>query len=150
MSKLAIGDQAPDFSGLDQHGKTISKLDFAGKKLVIYFYPKDDTPGCTAQACNLRDNYDGLKEAGYEILGVSIDSEKSHTKFVTKYDLPFSLLADTEKTMVSDYGVWVEKSMYGKKYMGTSRVTFVLDASGKIEKIVDKVETKEHTKQILG
>ena len=150
MSKLEIGDLAPDFSGVDQNGKEISKADFAGKKLVIYFYPKDDTPGCTAQACNLRDNYGDLQKAGYQILGVSTDGEKSHDKFVKKYELPFPLLADTDKKMVESYGVWVEKSMYGKKYMGTSRVTFVIDADGKIEKIIEKVDTKDHTNQILS
>lgn len=150
MSKLEIGDLAPDFSGVDQNGKEISKADFAGKKLVIYFYPKDDTPGCTAQACNLRDNYGDLQKAGYQILGVSTDGEKSHDKFVKKYELPFPLLADNDKKMVESYGVWVEKSMYGKKYMGTSRVTFVIDADGKIEKIIEKVDTKDHTNQILS
>ncbi len=150
MSKLEIGDLAPDFSGVDQNGKEISKADFAGKKLVIYFYPKDDTPGCTAQACNLRDNYGALQKAGYQILGVSTDGEKSHDKFVKKYELPFPLLADIDKKMVESYGVWVEKSMYGKKYMGTSRVTFVIDADGKIEKIIEKVDTKDHTSQILS
>lgn len=150
MSKLEIGDLAPDFSGVDQNGKEISKADFAGKKLVIYFYPKDDTPGCTAQACNLRDNYGDLQKAGYQILGVSTDGEKSHDKFVKKYELPFPLFADTDKKMVESYGVWVEKSMYGKKYMGTSRVTFVIDADGKIEKIIEKVDTKDHTNQILS
>ncbi len=150
MSKLEIGDLAPDFSGVDQNGKEISKADFAGKKLVIYFYPKDDTPGCTAQACNLRDNYGALQKAGYQILGVSTDGEKSHDKFVKKYELPFPLLADIDKKIVESYGVWVEKSMYGKKYMGTSRVTFVIDADGKIEKIIEKVDTKDHTSQILS
>lgn len=140
---------APAINGVDQHGATIALADFKGKKVVLYFYPKDDTPGCTAQACNLRDNYAAIKAAGFEILGVSIDSEKAHQKFITKYDLPFSLIADTDKKVVEDYGVWVEKSMYGKKYMGTARVTFVIDKQGIISKIIEKVDTKNHTAQIL-
>lgn len=149
MSKLTEGMAAPAINGVDQHGATIALADFKGKKVVLYFYPKDDTPGCTAQACNLRDNYAAIKAAGFEILGVSIDSEKAHQKFITKYDLPFSLIADTDKKVVEDYGLWVEKSMYGKKYMGTARVTFVIDEQGKITKIIEKVDTKNHTAQIL-
>lgn len=149
MSKLNIGDKAPDFKGIDQDGKTVSLKDFKGKKLVLYFYPKDDTPGCTAEACNLRDNYSVLKKKGYEIVGVSADSEKSHKKFADKYELPFSLIADTEKEILQAYDAWGEKSMYGKKYMGILRKTYVIDEKGKIEKIFDKVDTKNHTEQIL-
>ena len=150
MSHLKVGDKAPEIKGKDQHGKEVSLSDFKGKKLVLYFYPKDDTPGCTAEACNLRDNYDAIKKAGYEILGVSPDDEKKHTKFITKFELPFSLLADTEKATSEAYGVWIEKSMYGRKYMGVNRMTFIIDEKGKIEKIIEKVDTKDHTKQILG
>lgn len=150
MSTLKAGDKAPALSGTDQHGNPVSLADFKGKKLVLYFYPKDDTPGCTAEACNLRDNYAAIKKAGYEILGVSVDDAKKHTKFITKYELPFSLLADTEKKTVEDYGVWVEKSMYGRKYMGVNRMTFIIDENGVIERIIEKVDTKDHSSQILG
>ena len=150
MSTLKPGDKAPDFSALNQDGKTIKLSDYKGKKVVLYFYPKDDTSGCTAEACNLRDNYSDLKAKGYEVVGVSIDPVKSHDKFVKKYDLPFTLLADTEKKIVEDYGVWAEKSMYGRRYMGTVRTTFLIDEKGKIEKIIDKVDTKEHAKQIVS
>ena len=148
--KLKEGDKAPDFSVNDQDGKKVSLSDFSGKKVVLFFYPKDNTPGCTAEACNLRDNYDALRTAGYEILGVSSDNEKSHQKFIEKQNLPFTLLADTEKDIHEKYGTWVEKSMYGRKYMGTARVTFLIDEKGTIEKIIEKVKTKEHTSQILG
>jgi peroxiredoxin Q/BCP len=147
---LKPGDPAPELHGVDQDGKPVRLADYKGKKLVLYFYPKDDTPGCTAEACNLRDNYEALKKAGYEILGVSVDSEKSHQKFISKYQLPFRLLADVEKKTVEAYGVWVEKSMYGKKYFGTARTTFIINENGLIERIIDKVDTKNHTKQILG
>jgi len=150
MSHLKVGDQAPEIKGKDQHGQEVSLSDFKGKKLVLYFYPKDDTPGCTAEACNLRDNYDAIQKAGYQILGVSPDDEKKHTKFITKFELPFSLLVDTEKATSEAYGVWIEKSMYGRKYMGVNRMTFIIDEKGKIEKIIDKVDTKDHTKQILA
>lgn len=150
MSHLKVGDKAPAISGTDQHGNKISLSDFKGKKLVLYFYPKDDTPGCTAEACNLRDNYAAIKNAGYEILGVSPDDAKKHTKFITKFDLPFSLLADTEKATAEAYGVWIEKSMYGRKYMGVNRMTFIIDEKGNIEKIIEKVKTDDHTAQILG
>ncbi len=149
MSTLKPGDKAPDFTAENQDGKTVKLSDFKGKKVVLYFYPKDDTSGCTAEACNLRDNYSDLKAKGYEVVGVSIDSVKSHDKFVKKYDLPFTLLADTDKKIVEDYGVWAEKSMYGRKYMGTVRTTFLIDEKGKIEKIIDKVDTKNHTEQII-
>jgi peroxiredoxin Q/BCP len=147
--KLQAGDLAPDFSVNDQHGKQIKLSDFKGKKVVLYFYPKDSTPGCTAEACNLRDNHHSLQKAGYEVLGVSKDSEKSHQKFIDKYELPFTLLADEEKEIHEKYGTWVEKSMYGRKYMGTARVTFLIDEEGKIEEIIEKVKTKDHTAQIL-
>ncbi len=146
---LKPGDTAPDFETRDQAGKPVHLSDYRGKKVVLYFYPKDDTSGCTAQACDLRDNYADLKQAGYEVLGVSIDGEKSHQKFITKYDLPFTLLADTDKQIVEAYGVWVEKSMYGRKYMGTARTTFLIDENGVITDIIDKVDTKKHTEQIL-
>jgi thioredoxin-dependent peroxiredoxin len=146
---LKIGDKAPDFESKDQDGKTIKLSDFKGKKVVLYFYPKDDTPGCTAQACNLRDNEMALKKAGYQVVGVSSDPEKSHKKFIEKFNLPFPLVADTEKTINEAYGVWVEKSMYGRKYMGTARTTFIIDENGIIADIIDKVDTKEHTSQIL-
>lgn len=147
---LNVGDKAPTFEVNDQDGNSVKLSDFAGKKIVIYFYPKDDTPGCTAQACNLRDNYDSLLKAGYEVLGVSVDDEKSHQKFIKKYDLPFSLLSDTDHQLVEAYGVWGEKSMYGKTYMGIIRTTFVIDENGIITEIIEKVDTKEHTAQVLG
>lgn len=145
---LKIGDKAPDFAIPDQDGLVHKLSDYAGRKLVIYFYPKDDTPGCTAQACNLRDNYYDLRQKGYEVIGVSVDSEKSHQKFIQKFELPFTLLADTEKKMVTDYGVWQEKSMYGRKYMGVMRYTFVIDEQGVIQDIITKVDTKDHARQI--
>ncbi|ALJ01062.1 thioredoxin-dependent thiol peroxidase [Rufibacter tibetensis] len=146
---LQIGDDAPDFEVKDQNGQPVKMSDFKGKKVVLYFYPKDDTPGCTAQACNLRDNHDALLAKGYVVLGVSVDDEKSHQKFIQKFDLPFPLLADTEHEIVEKYGVWQEKSMYGRKYMGTMRYTFVIDEDGKIEDIITKVDTKNHTAQLL-
>ena len=146
---LKAGDIAPDFSVNDQDGNPVKLSDFKGKKVVLYFYPKDNTPGCTAESCNLRDNYQALQKAGYEVLGVSKDDEKSHQKFINKFELPFTLLADTEKDIHEKYGTWVEKSMYGRKYMGTARVTFLIDEEGKIEEIIEKVKTKEHTAQIL-
>jgi thioredoxin-dependent peroxiredoxin len=149
MPKLTIGDAAPDFETKDQHGQPVKLANYRGKKVVLYFYPKDDTSGCTAQACDLRDNYANLRAAGYEVLGVSVDGEKSHQKFITKYELPFSLIADTEKQIVEAYGVWQEKSMYGRKYMGTARTTFLIDENGIITNIIDKVDTKKHTEQIL-
>lgn len=149
MSKLSVGDAAPDFETKDQNGQPLKLSDYRGKKVVLYFYPKDDTSGCTAQACDLRDNYADLRTAGYEVLGVSVDGEKSHQKFITKYELPFSLIADTDKQVVEAYGVWQEKSMYGRKYMGTARTTFLIDENGIITNIIDKVDTKKHTEQIL-
>jgi thioredoxin-dependent peroxiredoxin len=149
MEQLTEGAMAPQFTGKDQDGRNISLKDFKGKKVILYFYPKDDTPGCTAEACNLRDNYDDLLSRGFAIIGVSPDDEKSHGKFRTKFDLPFSLIADPEKTIISAYSAWGEKSMYGKTYEGVLRTTFVIDESGKIQKIISKVNTGDHTKQIL-
>jgi peroxiredoxin Q/BCP len=147
---LQTGDEAPEISAKDQNGNDVKLSDFKGKKVILYFYPKDDTPGCTAQACNLRDNYESLLSQGFVVLGVSVDNEKSHQKFIKKYDLPFPLLADTDHTIVEAYGVWVEKSMYGKTYMGTARTTFVIDEKGIISEIIQKVDTKNHTDQILS
>ena len=146
---LKPGDKAPAFTSKDQDGKTVKLSDFKGKKLVLYFYPRDMTPGCTAEACNLRDNYKALQKAGYEVLGVSTDDEKRHQKFIEKEKLPFRLLADPEKKVHDSYGTWVEKSMYGRKYMGTARVTYVINEKGIIEDIIGKVDTKNHTEQIL-
>jgi thioredoxin-dependent peroxiredoxin len=146
---LKEGDKAPDFSVNDQKGNKVTLKEFAGKKVVLYFYPKDDTTGCTAEACNLRDNYPAIMGKNYVILGVSADSEASHRKFASKYNLPFTLLADTQKDVINKYGVWGEKSMYGRKYMGVLRTTFLIDEHGKIEKIIYDVKTKEHAEQIL-
>lgn len=150
MSTLSQGDKAPKFTSKDQNGNTISLDQFKGKKVVLYFYPKDNTPGCTTEACDFRDNYQGLKAKGIEVLGVSVDDEKSHQKFITKYDLPFTLIADTDKAIVEAYGVWAEKSMYGKKYMGTNRTTFIIDEQGNIAHIISKVDTKAATAQVLA
>ena len=147
--ELKPGDKAPDFSGKDQDGNPVKLSDYKGQKVVLYFYPKDDTPGCTAQACNLRDNYQKFKKANYIILGVSSDDEKSHRKFIEKYSLPFPLIADEDKKINELYDVWKEKSMFGKTYMGTVRTTFVIDEQGVIEDIITKVNTEEHTDQIL-
>ena len=149
MSNIKQGDKAPEFTGVNQNGDAVSLSRYASKKLVLYFYPKDDTPGCTAEACNLRDNYDQFLTKGYAILGVSPDSEKKHQKFIEKYDLPFDLLADTEKETCEMFGVWVKKSMYGREYMGVARTTFIIDENGVIEEVISKVKTKEHTDQIL-
>ena len=150
MSNIKQGDKAPEFKGVNQNGDTVSLSSYAGKKLVLYFYPKDDTPGCTAEACNLRDNYNQLLSEGYAILGVSPDNEKKHQKFIDKYDLPFDLLADTEKETCEMFGVWVQKSMYGRDYMGVARTTFIIDENGIVEEVISKVKTKDHTAQILG
>lgn len=149
MSQLKEGDKAPNFTSKDQNGNTVSLDQFKGKKVILYFYPKDNTPGCTAEACDFRDNYQSLKAKGIEVLGVSIDDEKSHQKFITKFELPFTLLADTDKAIVEAYGVWGEKSMYGKKYMGTNRTTFIIDEEGKITHIISKVDTKNPSTQVL-
>ena len=146
---LKVGNIAPDFEAKNEKGELIKLSDYRGKKVVLYFYPKDATPGCTAQACNLRDNYDALLKAGYIVLGVSSDAEKSHQKLIEKQALPFSLIADTDLKVHEAYGTWVEKSMYGRKYMGTARTTFVIDEQGKIAEVIEKVDTKDHTAQIL-
>jgi len=149
MSELKEGQKAPEFSGADQEGNTITLAQFEGKTVVLYFYPKDDTPGCTAEACDFRDNYQGLIAKGIVVLGVSVDDEKSHQKFAAKHSLPFTLLADTDKKIVEAYGVWGEKNMYGKKYMGTNRSTFIIDEKGIISHIIKKVDTKNSTAQVL-
>ena len=149
MIELTEGQKAPNFSAKDQNGNLLSLNEFAGKNIILYFYPKDDTPGCTAEACDFRDNYESLSAQGFVVLGVSTDDEKSHQKFINKHNLPFSLIADTEKEIVEAYGVWVEKNMYGKKYMGIARKTFVIDANGLISKIIDKVDTKNSSAQVL-
>ena len=148
--ELKVGDKAPLFEGKDQNGNAIKLEDYKGKKVILYFYPKDDTKGCTAQACNLRDNYEVIQKDGYEVLGVSKDNEKSHTKFINKYELPFTLIADTDTAINQQYGVWKEKKMYGKTYMGTVRTTFVIDEEGVITDIISKVKTADHTNQILA
>lgn len=150
MSTLKIGDKAPAFEAVDQDGNPISLQDYSGKKLVLYFYPKDDTPGCTAEACNLRDNYALLLKKGYKIVGVSADDERSHKKFIEKYVLPFPLLADKDKKILMAYGAWGKKSLYGKEYDGILRTTYVISEKGIIEKVFSKVDTKNHTEQILG
>ena len=150
MSIPQIGDKAPAFRGENQKGEKINLGDFSGRKLVPYFYPKDDTPGCTAQACNLSENYKQLQAQGYKVLGVSPDTAKKHQKFIEKYNLNFDLLADVEKETIQAYGVWVEKSMYGKSYMGVARTTFIIDEKGIILDVIEKVNTKEHTAQIIS
>ncbi|MBV7533509.1 thioredoxin-dependent thiol peroxidase [Chitinophaga sp. sic0106] len=149
MAALKEGDKAPVFKGNDQHGKTVSLTDFKGKRVVLYFYPKDMTPGCTAQACNLRDNYTDLLKKGYAVVGVSTDSEQSHQKFIEKYELPFTLLADEDKKIVNQYGVWGEKKMMGKTYDGIHRTTFLINGDGVIDHIIKKPDTKNHTEEIL-
>ena len=149
MVQLVEGTAAPDFSGINQKGETISLSGFKGKKLILYFYPKDNTPGCTAETCNLNDNYEFWISKGYEVIGISPDSVSSHQKFVEKFGLKFKLIADTSKEILEAYGVWGEKVNYGKTYMGVIRTTFVIDEKGVIEKIFKKVDTKEHTSQIV-
>jgi peroxiredoxin Q/BCP len=149
MIHLKEGDKAPDFTTKDQDGNTVSLKDFLGKKVILYFYPEDDTPTCTIEACNLRDNYDDLKKAGFVILGVSPDDTKKHKKFEQKFDLPFTLLEDPEKKIIDEYGVWGEKNLYGRKYMGLFRTTFLIDESGIIFKIFKKPKSKIHSKEIL-
>jgi peroxiredoxin Q/BCP len=150
MSLLEIGDKAPDFKTRDQDGETVSLKDFKGKKVVLYFYPKDDTPGCTKEACSFRDGFAAFRRRKIEVLGVSVDDEKSHRKFADKFSLPFRLLADPEKKIVTAYGVWGEKSMYGRKYMGTNRVTYVIDEKGKIAAVWPKVKPEGHAEEILA
>jgi peroxiredoxin Q/BCP len=149
MEPLKAGVQAPQFTGKDQNGRQVSLQDFIGKKVILYFYPKDDTPGCTAEACNLRDNYTDLIGKGFVVIGVSPDNEKSHARFTEKFSLPFPLLADPELSICSAYGVWGEKSMYGKKYMGVLRTSFVIDEAGIILKVISKVITDDHARQIF-
>ncbi len=148
---LKVGDKAPEILGLNQNGKEVKLSEFAGKKIVLYFYPKDSTPGCTAQACSLRDNYEELQKAGYEVIGVSTNSESSHQKFISKQNLPFQLIADVDKTLSEQFGTWGEKSMYGRQYMGTFRTTFIINENGVIERIIlpKEVNTKTHASQIL-
>ncbi|EGK00710.1 thioredoxin-dependent thiol peroxidase [Dysgonomonas gadei] len=148
---LNIGDKIPDILGINQDGETVKSSDYAGQKLVLYFYPKDSTPGCTAEACSFRDNFSKLRKAGYQILGVSVDDEKAHKKFIEKQQLPFPLIADTDKKLVEAFGVWGEKTFMGRKFMGTFRTTFLIDESGVIEQIIGpkEIKTKEHAEQIL-
>ncbi|MBQ8866315.1 MAG: thioredoxin-dependent thiol peroxidase [Bacteroidaceae bacterium] len=148
---MTIGTKAPDLLGLNEKGEEIRLSHYAGKKLVLYFYPKDSTSGCTTEACNLRDNYAALRQAGYEVVGVSVNSAASHQKFIAKHELPFPLIADTDKTLVEAFGVWGEKSMYGRKYMGTFRTTFIINEEGIVERILlpKEIKVKEHAEQIL-
>jgi len=150
MTTLKAGDQAPDFNLPNQDGEMIKLKDLRGSKLVLFFYPKDNTPGCTAEACDLRDNFQALQDAGYTIMGISPDSEKKHQNFIKKYDFPFSLLADTEQEMLKAYGVWGPKSFMGKDYIGVHRTTFLIDEKGKITEVISKVKTKDHAAQILS
>lgn len=149
MTEITEGQKAPDFTAKDQDGNRVSLTDFSGKEIILYFYPKDDTPGCTAEACSFRDNYQSLLKEGFVVLGVSADDEASHQKFISKHNLPFSLIADTDNKICEAYGVWVEKNMYGKKYMGIARKTFIIDQDGVIKKIIDKVDTKNSSQQVL-
>lgn len=150
MSLLEVGAKAPDFTAINQMGESVSLADFKGKKVVLYFYPKDDTPGCTKEACGFRDDFSKFKKANIEILGVSVDDEKSHKSFAQKYNLPFTLLADTDKNIVQAYGAWGEKNMYGRKYMGTNRITYLIDETGRIAAVFPKVKPEEHAEEILA
>lgn len=149
MIILKKGDKAPEFSSTDQNGEVITLNDYNGKKVILFFYPKDMTPGCTTQSCNLRDNYTQLLERGIDVIGVSMDNEKKHLKFADKYNLPFKLLADTDKKIISEYGVWGLKKFMGREYEGINRTTFLIDENGKIEEVFEKVITKSHTEQII-
>jgi peroxiredoxin Q/BCP len=149
MGQLKEGSKAPMFEGIDQNGKSVRLTDYKGKKVVLYFYPKDNTPGCTAEACNLRDNYNSFLKKGFAVVGVSPDTERSHKGFAGKFSLPFPLIADTSKKILNDYGVWGEKKLYGRSYMGVLRTTFIIDEEGIIEKIIEKVDTAGHTEQIF-
>jgi len=148
---LSIGDKIPTILGKDQTGKEVKASDLKGKKIILYFYPKDNTPGCTAEACNFRDNIFDIKKKGYEIIGISVDDEKSHNKFIEKFELPFTLIADTNKSLVQEFGIWAEKTLAGKKYMGTLLSTFIIDEEGTIIKIFTHkdIKAKEHAEQIL-
>lgn len=150
MAELKVGGKAPAFKGVDQNGQPISLADFKGKKVILYFYPKDDTPGCTTQACNLRDNYKALIKKGFQVIGVSVDDVKSHKKFETKHALPFPLVSDADKSIVTKYNLWGEKKFMGKTYMGTTRTTFLIDEAGKIVKIINKPDTANHTEEVLA
>ncbi len=150
MIKLVKGDKAPNFKGIDQNGDSISLEDLKGQRTVLFFYPKDLTPGCTTQSCNLRDNYSELKAKGFEVVGVSADNEVMHQKFIAKHDLPYRLIADTEKEVINAFGVWGPKKFMGKEYDGIHRTSFIIDANGIIEGIIPKVKTKDHTAQILA
>lgn len=150
MSHLSVGDKAPEFEGLNQFGEKISLKDFKGKKLILYFYPKDDTPGCTAESCNLNDNYQYWLSKGFEVVGVSPDPVASHKKFAVKFGLGFNLVADPEADILKAYGVWGEKNMYGKTYMGVLRTTFIINEEGIIEQVIEKVDTKNHTEQLTN
>jgi peroxiredoxin Q/BCP len=150
MSKLQIGDKAPSINAIDQNGNNITLEQYQGKKVVLYFYPKDMTPGCTAQSCNLSDNYIALQKNDYDVLGVSCDSVKRHQKFIAKHNLPFNLISDEDHKVVSDYGVWQLKKFMGREYMGIVRTTFIIDENGLISDIISKVNTKEHTTQIIN
>jgi len=149
MINLNVGDKAPDFVALNEFGQSTSLSEFLGKKVILYFYPKDMTPGCTAESCNLGENYNLLQEKGFIVLGVSPDSSKSHQKFIDKYNLPFSLIADEDKAVIKAFGVWGPKKFMGKEYDGVHRTTFIIDEDGVIEKVFSKVKTKDHTNQIL-
>ena len=149
MSTLKEGDKAPDFTGNDQNGNTISLSDFTGKTLILYFYPQDNTPTCTKEACNFRDNYQSLVDKGLAVIGVSFDTEKSHKKFIDKFQLPFPLIADPDKKIIEAYGVWGEKKLYGKVYMGTLRTTFIIDQHGTIKHIIQKVDSNNASAQVL-
>ena len=150
MTTLKTGDKAPEIKAKDQHGKDFSLAEYKGRKVILYFYPADDTPTCTVEACNLRDNHPELQKKGYEVIGVSPDSEKSHVKFINKFSLPFQLITDSDNKVAKSYGVWGHKKLFGREYMGIIRTTFIIDEKGKIEKVIDKVKSKEHSKQILG
>lgn len=149
MSSLKEGDKAPNFTAKDQGGNPISLSDFKGKKVILYFYPQDNTPTCTKEACNFRDNYQSLLSKGFQVIGVSFDTEKSHQKFIKKFGLPFPLMADPDKKIIEAYGVWGEKTLFGRNYMGTLRTTFIIDEKGKIEHIINKVDSGNASQQVL-
>ena len=150
MNTLQAGDQVPDFKAVDQDGNEVKLSDYKGKKLIVFFYPKASTPGCTAEACNLRDNYKELQDKNYSLLGVSADSQKKQTNFKNKYEFPFPLLADEDKTVINTFGVWGPKKFMGKEYDGIHRTTFIIDEEGKVERVIEKVKTKDHAAQILA